>query len=100
MAAHILEVIKAYEVAEKTGYIVGDNASSNDTCVAAIGKELNKLGIEFDEKKRRIRCCGHTINLSLEAFLLATTVEALQAAIDAAKKEADLTVVEALEEQL
>lgn len=100
MAAHILEVIKAYEVAEKTGYIIGDNASSNDTCVAAIGKELNKLGIEFDEKKRRIRCCGHTINLSLEAFLLATTVEALQAAIDAAKEEADLTVVEALQEQL
>ncbi|OAQ62719.1 hypothetical protein VFPPC_16373 [Pochonia chlamydosporia 170] len=29
MAAHMLEVIKAYEIAEKTGYAVGDNASSN-----------------------------------------------------------------------
>jgi len=100
MAAHILEAIKAYEVAEKTGYIVGDNASSNDTCVAAIGRELIKLGIEFDGKKRRIRCCGHIINLSLEAFLFASTIEALEAAIDAGKEEADLTVVEALQEQL
>ncbi|EXU94692.1 hypothetical protein X797_012228 [Metarhizium robertsii] len=85
MAAHILEAIKAYEVAEKTGYIVGDNASSNDTCVAAIARELIKLVIEFDGKKRRIRCCGHIINLSLEAFLFASTIEALEAAIDAAK---------------
>jgi hypothetical protein len=100
MATYILETIKAYEVTKKTGYIVGDNASSNDTCVTAIARELIKLGVDFDGKKRRIRCSGHTINLSLDAFLFATTIEALQAAIDAAREEADLTVVEALQEQL
>jgi hypothetical protein len=100
MARHILETIQAYEVTEKTGYIVGDNASSNDTCCRAIAMALTKFGVEFNAKKRRIRCSGHIINLSLDAFLFATTVEALEAAIDAAKEESDITVVEALQEQL
>lgn len=100
LASHILDTLQAYNIAEKTGYIVGDNASSNDTCVAALAKGLAKLGVEFDPKRRRIRCSGHTINLPLDAFLFATTVEALQAAIDAIKDCADLTVVEALQEQL
>lgn len=97
MARHILETIQAYKVTEKTGYIIGDNASSNDTCYRAIANALTKIRVEFNAKKRRIRCSGHIINLSLDAFLFATTVEALKAAINAAKEESDITVVEALQ---
>lgn len=100
IARHVLKTIKAYEVVRKTGYIVGDNASSNDTCCKTIAETLEESGVEFNAKTRRIRCSGHVINLSLDAFLFANTVEALEAAIDAAKEEADITVVEALQEQL
>ena len=37
----------------------------------------------FDPSKRRIRCVAHIINLSLQAFLLASSKEALIAALDA-----------------
>lgn len=37
----------------------------------------------FDPKHRRIRCIAHIINLSLQAFLLASSKEALIAALDA-----------------
>lgn len=100
MASYILDTIQGYDIAEKTGYIVRDNALSNNTCVAALAKGLAKLGVEFNLNQRCIQCSGYTINLSLNAFLFATTIEALQAAIDAVKDEADLTVIEALWEQL
>lgn len=37
----------------------------------------------FDPSKRRIRCVAHIINLSLQVFLLASSKEALIAALDA-----------------
>jgi hypothetical protein len=40
-----------------------DNASSNDTAVHDIIKELN-LGLSHDENYIRLRCLGHIINLS------------------------------------
>jgi len=70
IAKQILETMKGYDIMAKTGYIVGDNASSNNTCCRAIEKTLNKQGIAFNAKKQRIRCNGHTINLSLDAFSL------------------------------
>jgi len=39
--------------------------------------------LTFDPSKRRIRCVAHIINLSLQAFLLASSKEALIAALDA-----------------
>jgi len=40
--------------------------------------------VAFDHKHRRIRCIAHIINLSLQAFLLARSKEALNAALEAA----------------
>ncbi|KAF5253811.1 hypothetical protein FOXYS1_14492, partial [Fusarium oxysporum] len=42
------------------------------------------LAINWDPKRHRIRCILHVINLSLQAFLFASSREALQAALDAA----------------
>jgi hypothetical protein len=39
--------------------------------------------LSFDPSKRRIRCIAHIINLSLQAFLLASSKEALIAALNA-----------------
>jgi hypothetical protein len=59
---------------------------------------LLELGVSF-EGSCRICCAGHSINLSLDAFLFANAVEALKAAIEAAKDESDITIVQALQEQ-
>lgn len=40
-----------------------------------------KHNIKFNTKQRRIRCIRHIINLSLQAFLLASSREALLAAL-------------------
>ncbi|KAF1963924.1 hypothetical protein BU23DRAFT_576077 [Bimuria novae-zelandiae CBS 107.79] len=45
---------------------------------------LTKHEVKFNAKHRRIRCIGHIINLSLQAFLLASSKEALLAALNAA----------------
>lgn len=42
--------------------------------------DVNK--VKFLAKERRVRCIGHIINLSLQAFLLASSKEALTAALD------------------
>jgi hypothetical protein len=44
------------------------------------GANVNK--VKFVAKERRVRCIGHIINLSLQAFLLASSKEALTAALD------------------
>ncbi|KAF4490369.1 Ribonuclease H [Fusarium agapanthi] len=42
------------------------------------------LAIKFNAKGRRIRCIAHVINLSLQAFLLASSKEALVAVLESA----------------
>ena len=45
--------------------------------------------VTFNAVHRRVRCIGHIINLSLQAFLLARLKEALAAAIAASESVAD-----------
>lgn len=51
--------------------------------------------VDFNPKLRRIRCVAHVLNLSLQAFLLASSKEALIAALEAA----DDTTGDAMYEQ-
>ena len=51
-----------------------DNAKNNDTCV----KELAKLYPGVDEKRSRLRCAGHIINLVVKAILFGKGVTALE----------------------
>ncbi|RYO03934.1 hypothetical protein AA0121_g12972, partial [Alternaria tenuissima] len=84
-ASLILEVLENFNIQSKIGWYIGDNATSNDTCLEHLQKSLlTKHEVKFDAKHRRIRCIGHIINLSLQAFLLASSKEALLAALNAA----------------
>ncbi|KAI8401866.1 hypothetical protein FOFC_08452 [Fusarium oxysporum] len=83
-ASLIIDTLAKYGIASKVGYHVGDNATSNDTCLSYLSRRLrDDYGLTFDPSKRRIRCVAHIINLSLQAFLLASSKEALIAALDA-----------------
>ncbi|RKK08309.1 hypothetical protein BFJ65_g16969 [Fusarium oxysporum f. sp. cepae] len=83
-ASLIIDTLAKHGIASKVGYHVGDNATSNDTCLSYFSRRLrDDYGLTFDPSKRRIRCVAHIINLSLQAFLLASSKEALIAALDA-----------------
>jgi len=102
MAPYLMEIIKKYNLAHRIGYFTGDNDSKNDTCLRQLAEDLSReYDVTFDPVFYRTRCSGHIINLSLQAFLFATSKHALQAAIEQAQDEAnDITVVEALQEQI
>lgn len=51
MARLLLDTVTTYDVAAKTGYIVADNASSNDTCVQHLQHSLGELGIDFQGRR-------------------------------------------------
>ncbi|RKK07573.1 hypothetical protein BFJ66_g17047 [Fusarium oxysporum f. sp. cepae] len=76
----IFSTLDIYDIANQLGCHTGDNAASNDTCL----QHLSAMCINWDPKRHRIRCILHVINLSLQAFLFASSREALQAALDAA----------------
>ncbi|KAH8751685.1 hypothetical protein F5883DRAFT_387073, partial [Diaporthe sp. PMI_573] len=66
----------------KLGYHTGDNATSNDTLLIELSRSLKlELGIDYDPITHRIRCLDHILNLALQAFLLATSKEALKSAL-------------------
>lgn len=69
-AATLLEVVKEYEIEVRIGYLVCDNAKSNDTAVDAVIKELYPHLTAKQRKARRLRCFGHVTNLCARAMLL------------------------------
>jgi len=66
----VLEVIQEYSIERPVGFFVGDNAQSNDTCVAAIIKRLYPQLKKKHALGRRLRCIGHITNLCAQAMLL------------------------------
>ena len=75
MAQTVSEVIKEYNIVNKLGYFVLDNAEANDTCVEAIINNLNPKP-NISKPHRRLRCLGHIINLAAQAFLFGKDAEA------------------------
>ncbi|EKG09371.1 Ribonuclease H-like protein [Macrophomina phaseolina MS6] len=101
MSRHLLETIRYFNVAGNIGYFTSDNSTANDTCMRALSTALaNEYGVGFDPIERRVRCGGHIINLCLQAFLFASSKEALNAAIEETDGNANTTVVESLQAQL
>ncbi|RYN64908.1 hypothetical protein AA0119_g11475 [Alternaria tenuissima] len=66
MAAVVIKTLKQFGITpNQFGYFVLDNASNNDTAVAAIARDYGG----FDPAHRRLRCGPHTINLIGQALL-------------------------------
>ncbi|RKK18961.1 hypothetical protein BFJ66_g17896 [Fusarium oxysporum f. sp. cepae] len=89
-AAIILRTLKSFGITTKLGYHTGDNATSNDTLLIELSRSLKlEFGIDYDPTTHRIRCLDHILNLALQAFLLATSKEALKAALAAIEETED-----------
>ena len=80
MASTINNVITEYEIQNKIGYFVLDNAESNDTCVEALCRDFN-IQPSIPKAHRRLRCIGHIINLAAQAFLFGHDAQAFYSEI-------------------
>ncbi|KAM4063253.1 reverse transcriptase (RNA-dependent DNA polymerase) [Hirsutella rhossiliensis] len=73
LADRVSEIIHEYGFEDRVGYFVTDNAESNDTCLEDLGAELG-----FNKQHRRLRCCGHIINLVARSILFGTDADAFE----------------------
>jgi hypothetical protein len=79
---HVIEVLQTYEIHHNCGWITADNHGANDTLCRALEAwfEGNNL-VYLKATSRRLRCLGHIINLAVQAFLFATSQQAVDTAL-------------------
>src|SRR5947209_6667996 len=70
MAGLLLKVFREYKIGGYIGFFILDNAFANDTCVDLVLQKLYPQMSTKQRLRRRLRCLGHVINLSAQAFLL------------------------------
>lgn len=73
MAGLILSTIQDFDLEDKLGYFMMDNATVNDTTLT----ELSKT-IPIDFREQRLRCLGHIINLACQAMLHGTDSDSFE----------------------
>lgn len=73
IANNVAAIINHFDLADKIGYFMTDNATNNDTCIEALGTEFG-----FNPLHRRLRCSGHKINLVARAMLWGVDEEAFE----------------------
>lgn len=88
IAANVLAGIDDYDLRGKVGCFVLDNASSNDTAIAVLGRELG-----FNPTWRLLRCAGHILNLIAQQLLFGSDFEKFEgevARVDVLREEVKL----------
>ncbi|KAG7410168.1 putative AC transposase [Fusarium oxysporum f. sp. raphani] len=93
----VLELLKEYDIGgDEIGYFMLDNASSNDTAVGFILKELCPWMDSKQRRHRRLRCLGHIVNLCCQAFLMGRNCEKYLAKLEKHYQRGDYAKVEEL----
>lgn len=89
-AGLLSEVLKDFEITDKIGYFVTDNASNNDNAVDLLLRNLLPHLTAQQRQQRRLRCWGHILNLAAKAFLFGK---------DAANFDEEIIVARALAQE-
>jgi hypothetical protein len=76
IAASIIPLIEDYGFKDNIGFLVLDNASSNDTACAALGRVY-----KFNPTERRCRCVGHILNLVAQELLFGNDSDKFRVAV-------------------
>jgi hypothetical protein len=86
--ARILQsVIEDYEIVDRIGAFMMDNARDNDTMLACLAKIY-----PIDAKSSRLRCLGHIINLVVKALLFGKGVSKLERALAGASNNDEFKI--------
>ena len=93
----VLGLLEEYDIGgDQIGYFMLDNASSNDTAVEFILKELCPWMDSKQRRHRRLRCLGHIVNLCCQAFLMGRNCEKHLAKLEKHYQRGDYAKVEEL----
>lgn len=79
IGATVLEVIRDYQIQDRIGWIMLDNAYSNDTAVSYLVEELD---LDRTAAEVRLRCMGHVLNLAAQDFLFGKNSEDFLRTVD------------------
>jgi hypothetical protein len=71
----LIQIIKEYEITDRLGYFVTDNANNNDTTINIVLHTLLPALSIAERQQRRLRCWGHILNLAARAFLFGQNAE-------------------------
>ena len=88
IAGCVLAIVKEYQIQERIGYFVTDNATNNDSAIQSIAASLG-----FSAKYRRLRCVGHILNLVAQSILFGTDPASLQKDMEQATQDIEEVVV-------
>ncbi|KAJ2928061.1 hypothetical protein H1R20_g9035, partial [Candolleomyces eurysporus] len=69
LSQHFFKIMDDLDVLHKIGSLTMDNASNNNTLMAAIELKLQELDIPFSADGNRIRCFPHVVNLACGAII-------------------------------
>jgi len=83
IAQSVGAIIRAFQIGDRIGYFILDNAANNDTALDELADQFG-----FVAKERRLRCMGHVINLIAKQLLFGENPELfeLQATAAAARE--------------
>jgi hypothetical protein len=73
LSTQLVTILDHYNLRERFGYAVTDNASENRACLDLLAQELG-----FDAASRHVRCIGHIINLVAHRVLFGSDVESFE----------------------
>ena len=78
----VVDVLQLYNIGQKLGYMMLDNATNNDTAVKAVHDELAEREIGpltvMRTEERCLRCFGHILNLVVKVLLFGKDIDALE----------------------
>lgn len=78
LAATLFRVIKEWDIQDRVGTLISDNALNNDTCTLAFFRQINPIFSDVDILERRMRCYGHILNLVGRAFFHGEDLESFE----------------------
>jgi hypothetical protein len=72
----LFPVLEDYDIVQKLGAIIADNAASNNVLCRIIQSHFeDQLNLKWNAEYWRIHCIGHIINLVVQAFLFASVIK-------------------------
>lgn len=75
----VYPVLKEYNIHDRFGYYVGDNATNNDTSLEWLTQHLRNEGYkQFNPDQRRLRCFAHEMQIAVKGLLFGPNVNELE----------------------
>jgi hAT family C-terminal dimerisation region len=88
IAESVRTVCEEYDIVDKLGCFVLDNAKNNDTCIRTLHRSWGWK--DSDVPRRRLRCMGHIINLVAHAFVLGEKQTEFEEVLHAERNDLEL----------